>query len=126
MAKKIILVILALLFIGGGFGWLAHFGGLPLLVGLAGLTLGASHLGAYYLGEVRAERRSERLIRTGAALVKDAVSKNDEQDTAKIKAITGLLTETAKAGRLPGGVPLPALAAPPALSIEEGIFEELE
>lgn len=130
MSKKTALIIFALFSLAVLLGGLAWFGGLPLLVGLGGLMLGASHLGAYHLGEMRAERRAERLIKTGAALVKDAVTRNDEQDTAKIKAITGLLQETVKASRTTGptSLPLPALGpgAPAALTFEEGVFEELE
>lgn len=127
MSKKTALIIFAFFSLVLLLGGLAWFGSLPLLLGLGGLALGASHLGAYHLGEMRAERRAERLIKTGASLVKDAVTRNDEQDTAKIRAITGLLQETVKASRAAGTLPaLLGPGIPPALSVEEGVFEELE
>lgn len=126
MSKKTALVIFVTFSLVAALGGLLWFGGPLFLGGLGGLILGLSHLGAYRLGSAQAERRAERLIKTGAALVRDSVTRNDEQDAAKIKAMAGLLEQAVKVSGRNSGLLLGAGALPPALSVEEGVFEELE
>lgn len=125
MWKNIAGVVFCIFVLVALFASFFYFGGPVLLIILGGLTLIVSHLGAYLMGEKRSEKRAERLIKTGAGIVTSAVSRNDQYDAVKIKAMSNLLQEAVKAN----GSRLPLLGAggaPGALEFEDGVFEELE
>lgn len=121
LIQVVVISIVVMAVVLGIFAYL--IGPIALTIGLAVIGLFLSHSacaigGAWW---------TERTIRCGAGIAITATSKNDEYDTRKMEAVTGLVEAVVKtipkAPQLSGGN-YPQLPGS-ALRFEDGIFEEL-